>query len=642
MIYARYLLKALSREPLPYALAALLALALLVPLVVGGEAFGSQTLIDEAMAYEPYTEERLRDLPPDASAAERQMNERIMEARRASVAGEDAAFYEAMEGYFEAEGRAEAASPGATPHASAYAACAERLCAWLAEHPESGLAGTAQLPLLSLVPAAMGALSVIWFAPAALVALLEGAATRRERLLGTAPLSGRARYLWQLAAGSVAIAAVLALSTLPAGLFALIANGMGDPGYPIVFTRAGEVVQTTALAATVDAWGLILLGNALLLAVGLGAGRLFGDARAGAGVALALALLPALGVYYGNPLVSPEALALIPVSYFDVPRVVGFAGADPVQSVASLAPAALAPARGLFVLGVSFAAVAFGASLLAGGDRSRRRAAAGPVALVAWDVDLAYGRHVVYEGADFLLRPGEVRGFVAPNGWGKTTLMRALAEQPLRGRRAVALSVDGRIASDVLVRRELLYVASDGELLHPALTPREHLELARGLWHAPCKVGAVADLLAISSYLDRPVRKLSQGMRQQTALAVALMCGARYLLLDEPTNGLDLHNVRVFERAIQTMARQGRGILVSSHLLGTIDGICDGFYLIRDHRLVWLKRRGAGTWDAARLKRLYARFYRSGDRPVESGPYTKVRKSFEPHSRREVIAKDVV
>ncbi len=456
----------------------------------------------------------------------------------------------------------------------------------------------------------------VWYLAALPITLTLAGATKRHTLLGTAPLPGWRRFSTQYAAGCMAIIAVLLAAIAPSALFHLFQNGLGDPSYPLVFVREGELVESTALAAYLEALGMLVLGNLAILAAALGAAYLSRNGLVGAGVAVVLACVPLISDPGASTLLSEELMIWLPTSYLDFSRIVGYPTVFPAGEASEI-PLAFSSGRGLAALAMWAAGLAGAFTLVAGGFGATRRAPreTEDETLCARDVRLAYGRHVVYDGADFALSLGQVAGFVAPNGWGKTTLMRTLSEQPLRGlrgRRAIELRVDGEPATDLLVRREVLYAASDAELLHPKLTVRDHLRIAKRLWGSEMDVREVAEALAIEDFLGRATRKLSQGMKQQVVLAVALISGARYVLLDEPTNGLDPAHVRRFERVVGELARSGRGVLVSSHLLSTIDSVCTGFYLIRDHRLVWLARRGRGTPDATRLKQLYAEFYGQG------------------------------
>ncbi len=612
MAYCGYLLKALTRNAALYVYAVVLALLLFLPLLWSlmfpSEPLGfSRPVFRQnyaSISHSPSSD--ILDAMPEATREFYREEERL----RGAVGGatDAKAFYDALNDYlaFEAE------QPGGlAPMDEA----AHRISLYLAEHPDSEVVAIEELPFLFHLPYALGASYqtvpvAVWYLAAVPITLTLADATKRHKLLGAAPVPGWRRFLSQYGAGCLATVAVLLAAYLPSALFYLMQNGLGDPGYPIVFYRQGEFVESTALAAYLEALGMLVLGNLVILSVSMGVAHLSKSGLAGAVCALAIACVPLIDRYYVNGLVPEGAMAWLPTSYLDFMRIVAYPTVFPTTGPGGDVPLVFSPERGPFVLALWLVASLAAFTLAAGGFTRARPVVARACdrALSASDVSLAYGRHVVYEGADIRLPASEVRGFVAPNGWGKTTLMRALSEQPLRGRRAVALTLDGQPASDLAVRREVLYAASDGELLHPGFTVRDHLRMAKRLWGSALDVDEVAEALAITGFLSQRTRRLSQGMRQQAVLAIALMCGARYLLLDEPTNGLDPTNVVVFERAVRQMAAAGRGILVSSHVADVLDELCDGCYFIRDRRLVWVERsQGLGSADG--LVGLFEAFY---------------------------------
>lgn len=214
-----------------------------------------------------------------------------------------------------------------------------------------------------------------------------------------------------------------------------------------------------------------------------------------------------------------------------------------------------------------------------------------------------FGENAVLDDASLSLGPGEMVGLVAPNGRGKTTFLRIAA-----GARSKAL--DAEVSADGVsprqesaFRRLVFYAPGDGSLLHPNLTPRQHLEMTRRLWETHDDIDELAEACRMGGYLDRPARALSQGMRQQVSLAIAYLTHARYLLLDEPMNALDPTNVRQNTILLRLRAEEGTGIVMSSHILDNVDEACHSVCLIHDGRLL----RHALSQESARS--LYWRHY---------------------------------
>lgn len=225
------------------------------------------------------------------------------------------------------------------------------------------------------------------------------------------------------------------------------------------------------------------------------------------------------------------------------------------------------------------------------------------------DATIGFGSATLFERASFVLEPGEVKGLVAPNGYGKTTLMRALAGD-LCGLRRGAVVLEGRTLCSDFTSEHVFYTPGDASMLHSHLSVAEHLYIVRDLWDSGRSVEKVADACGISGFLNKPVRKLSQGMKQQVSLAVACLSGASYLLLDEPMNALDPLNVQRFSAIIRRLAKRGAGVLVSSHILESIDQLCGSVIFVHERGLEEVPL----TAQSAELFRGYYGSY--GDEPL--------------------------
>lgn len=199
---------------------------------------------------------------------------------------------------------------------------------------------------------------------------------------------------------------------------------------------------------------------------------------------------------------------------------------------------------------------------------------------------LSYRGRVLLDDVSFGLEPGRIMGLVAPNGYGKTTLLKAMAG--IKGARVSGIvDVDGLPANQVARRRaRVFYAPGEGTLLYPGMTVAEHLAMTRKLWKSERDPADVARACRIDGFLGKRVRACSQGMKQQLTLAIAYMTGARYLLLDEPMNALDPTNVQLNSRILRGLAQHGVGVLMSSHILENVDQLSDEILFVRDGKLV--------------------------------------------------------
>ncbi|MGW5370416.1 ABC transporter ATP-binding protein [Streptomyces sp. NPDC004009] len=197
----------------------------------------------------------------------------------------------------------------------------------------------------------------------------------------------------------------------------------------------------------------------------------------------------------------------------------------------------------------------------------------------------SFGRTHALDGLDLDVETGEVHGFLGPNGAGKSTAVRVLLGL-LRADAGTA-RVLGRDpwADAVEVHRRIAYVPGDvtlwrnlsgGEVidlygrLRGGLDPRRRAELTERFELDPTKKG----------------RTYSKGNRQKVALVAAFASDVDLLILDEPTSGLDPLMEAVFRRCVEEERDRGRTVLLSSHILGEVEELCDRVSIVRGGRTV--------------------------------------------------------
>jgi ABC-2 type transport system ATP-binding protein len=185
-----------------------------------------------------------------------------------------------------------------------------------------------------------------------------------------------------------------------------------------------------------------------------------------------------------------------------------------------------------------------------------------------------FGRTLALDGMSFAVHPGRITGFVGPNGAGKSTTMRVVLGLD-RADEGTAL-VGGRPyrALDLPLR----HVGSllDAGALQPGRTARNHL-----LWLAHSQgLGArrVDEVLAeagLESVARRRAGGFSLGMRQRLGIAAAMLGDPATVMLDEPFNGMDPEGIVWMRAFLRSLAAHGRAVLVSSHLMGELQGVAD-------------------------------------------------------------------
>ncbi|MDE0002829.1 MAG: ATP-binding cassette domain-containing protein [Rhodospirillaceae bacterium] len=189
----------------------------------------------------------------------------------------------------------------------------------------------------------------------------------------------------------------------------------------------------------------------------------------------------------------------------------------------------------------------------------------------------------------FRARDGVITGLLGPNGAGKSTCLRILSSvlRPSHG----AASVGGiDISDDPLAVRRIIGTLPHGAGLYPHLTAVENIRyfgLLCGVDRATLskRIDRLVQQLDLGDVANRKAGGFSQGERTKVALARAIVHEPPHLLLDEPTNGLDVMAVRQLRKWLQELAREGRCILISSHVMQEISALADDLVIIAHGRI---------------------------------------------------------
>jgi ABC-type multidrug transport system ATPase subunit len=196
-----------------------------------------------------------------------------------------------------------------------------------------------------------------------------------------------------------------------------------------------------------------------------------------------------------------------------------------------------------------------------------------------------YGSGVLaVDSVDMSVRRGEVYGFLGPNGAGKTTTLRMLVGliRPTSGTATVAGHAPGSPAG--LARIGSL-IESPG--FYPYLSGRENLRVVADLASvSQRRVDEVLDIVELSSRAGRKFGTYSTGMKQRLGVAASLLKDPELLILDEPSNGLDPQGMAEMRKLIKDIGQGDRTVLLSSHLLGEVEQICDRVGVISNGKLV--------------------------------------------------------
>jgi len=184
----------------------------------------------------------------------------------------------------------------------------------------------------------------------------------------------------------------------------------------------------------------------------------------------------------------------------------------------------------------------------------------------------------------FDVAPGRVTGFLGPNGSGKTTTLRMLLG--LTGADAGTATIGGQRYQDY-ERPAARIGASLDATFHPGRTAVKHLRtMAPLIGVDDRRIDEVLAQVGLADAADRKVGGYSLGMRQRLGLATTLLGNPDVLILDEPANGLDPHGIIWLRDLLRHLAREGRTVLVSSHVLAEVQATVDDVVVIAQGRLV--------------------------------------------------------
>ena len=196
-----------------------------------------------------------------------------------------------------------------------------------------------------------------------------------------------------------------------------------------------------------------------------------------------------------------------------------------------------------------------------------------------------YGSGVLaVNSVDMSVRRGEVYGFLGPNGAGKTTTLRMLVGliRPTSG----TVTVVGHAPGDPAGLAKIGSLI-EGPGFYPYLSGRENLRVVADLVGVSHKhVEEILDLVDLGSRAGRKFSTYSTGMKQRVGVAAALLKDPELVILDEPSNGLDPQGMAEMRKLIKDISHSDRTVLISSHLLGEVEQICDRVGVISNGRLV--------------------------------------------------------
>lgn len=219
-----------------------------------------------------------------------------------------------------------------------------------------------------------------------------------------------------------------------------------------------------------------------------------------------------------------------------------------------------------------------------------------PAPIETMSLTKQYGNTVGVDELDITVERNDVYGFLGPNGAGKSTTIDMLAGyiHPTTGTARVL----GYTPWDETVElHRRMGVLPDDFDVYDGVSARRHLSLAINTHDSDEDPLELLGRVGLREVAGEDAREFSEGMKQRLALALALVGDPELLLLDEPFTGLDPHGVKKVRNIVRTEVDRGATVLLSSHILGEIEPLCDSVGIVHGGRTV-----GQGTLESIRME----------------------------------------
>ncbi len=203
-----------------------------------------------------------------------------------------------------------------------------------------------------------------------------------------------------------------------------------------------------------------------------------------------------------------------------------------------------------------------------------------------------YGTQTAVEALSFEIPAGQIVGFLGPNGAGKSTTLKMLTGMLEPSSGTASICGFDLVSAPLEVKRRVGFVPESGAVFE-SLTGLEYLEMVAALYSIPEEAArsrirqfiAFFDL-SFETLTDKLLGAYSKGMRRKVVITSALLHNPPVVFFDEPLDGLDANAAVGFKALIQTLAREGKTIVYSSHILDVVERVCDRVIIIDKGRML--------------------------------------------------------
>lgn len=197
-----------------------------------------------------------------------------------------------------------------------------------------------------------------------------------------------------------------------------------------------------------------------------------------------------------------------------------------------------------------------------------------------------FGAQTAVDSLTFDIPAGQIVGLLGPNGAGKSTTLKMLTGMLAPSSGTATICGHDLLEDPIGVKRNVGFVPDSGAVFE-SLSGLEYLEMVAALYGIPAE--AARDRirqfitffdLSFETLTDKLLGAYSKGMRRKVVITAALLHNPPVVFFDEPLDGLDANAAVGFKALIQTLAREGKAIVYSSHILDVVERVCDRVIII--------------------------------------------------------------
>ncbi|WP_066500487.1 ABC transporter ATP-binding protein [Abyssisolibacter fermentans] len=206
--------------------------------------------------------------------------------------------------------------------------------------------------------------------------------------------------------------------------------------------------------------------------------------------------------------------------------------------------------------------------------------------LIIKNLTKRFKKSIAVDNISFVLKKGNIVGLLGPNGAGKSTTIKTIAGL-LRANEGT-IEIDGISNKSLKAKRLFSYIPELPEL-YDMLTVKEHLQFIAYAYDVKdweTKAQILFERYDLIDKQDKLANELSKGMKQKVSICCGLLPNPDLYLFDEPMIGLDPKAIRETKLIFQELKQQGKTVFISTHLLDTIENLCDRVLVMKTGNII--------------------------------------------------------